>query len=158
MVRRASTSPSRCRMLTIFESLSGLRGSSASMILRMRCLIVTDETLSPYELLMPLWKKILHLEHALRRVHVLVGHDAADRRLVHADVVGDVAQHERPQVLDAVIEEVALEVDDAGRDLVDRLLPLLHRLDQPQRRAELVFHVGARLVGVLRALLSSSRR
>ena len=44
-------------MLTIFESLSGLRGSSFSMIFRMRCLIVTDDTLSPYELLMPLWKK-----------------------------------------------------------------------------------------------------
>ena len=44
-------------MLTIFESLSGLRGSSFSMIFRIRCLIVTDETLSPYELLMPLWKK-----------------------------------------------------------------------------------------------------
>src|SRR4051812_48479016 len=47
IVRRASTSPSRCRMLTIFESLSGFLGSSFSMILRMRCLIVTDETLSP---------------------------------------------------------------------------------------------------------------
>ena len=44
-------------MLTIFESLSGLRPSSASMILRIRCLIVTDEMLSPNELLMPLWKK-----------------------------------------------------------------------------------------------------
>ena len=32
-------------MLTIFESLNGLRGSSASMILRMRCLMVTDDTL-----------------------------------------------------------------------------------------------------------------
>ena len=52
-------SPSFCRMLTIFESLSGLRGSSFSMIFRIRCLIVTDETLSPYELLMPLWKKNL---------------------------------------------------------------------------------------------------
>ena len=31
-------------------------------------------------------------------------------------------------------------------DLVDRLLPLVDRLDQPQRRAELVLHVGARLV------------
>ena len=98
-------------------------------------------------------EEVLHLEHALRRVHVLVGHDAADRRLVHADVVGDVAQHQRPQVLDAVIEEVALEVDDAVGDLVDRLLPLLDRLDQPQRRAELVLHVGARLVGVVRRAL-----
>src|SRR5687768_13981612 len=93
-------------------------------------------------------EEVLHLEHALRRVHVLVRHHAADRRLVHADVVGDIAQYERTQVFDPVIEEVALEVDDAGRDLVNRLLPLLDRLDQPQRRAELVLDVGARLVGV----------
>ena len=46
MVRLASSSPSRWRIETIFESLGGLRGSSASMIFRMRCLIVTDETLS----------------------------------------------------------------------------------------------------------------
>ena len=76
-------------------------------------------------------EEVLHLEHALRRVHVLVGHHAADGRLVHADVVGDVAQHERPQVLDAVVEEVPLEIDDARGDLVDRLLALLDRLDQP---------------------------
>src|SRR5262245_35788088 len=48
-------------------------------------------------------EEILHLEHALRRVHVLVRDDTADRGLVHADVVGDVAQHQRPQILDAVI-------------------------------------------------------
>src|SRR5678815_353285 len=92
IVRRASSSPSRCRMLTIFESLSGLRGSSFSMIFRMRCLMVTEGT----------------------------------------------------QVLDAVIEEVALEVDDAVGDLVNGLLALLHRLDQPERRAELVLYVRAR--------------
>ena len=40
----------------IFESLRGLRGSSADD-LPIRCLIVTDETFSRYELLMPLWKK-----------------------------------------------------------------------------------------------------
>src|SRR5882672_7516180 len=94
-------------------------------------------------------EEVLHLEHALWRVHVLVGDDAADGGLVHADVVGDVAQHQGAEVFDAVIQEVALEVDDARRDLVDGLLPLLDRLDQPERRAELVFDVGARLVRVL---------
>src|SRR5262252_1730719 len=66
-------------------------------------------------------EEVLHLEHALGRVHVLVRDDAADRRLVHADVVGHVAQHQRPQVLDAVVQEVPLEVDDALRNLEDRL-------------------------------------
>jgi hypothetical protein len=64
---------------------------------------------------MPLWKKYFISNTPLRRVHVLVRDDAADGGFVHADVVGDVAQHERAQVLDAVIEEVALEVADAGR-------------------------------------------
>ena len=41
----------------IFESLSGRFGSSPSTIFLIRCLIVTDETCSPYELLIPLWKK-----------------------------------------------------------------------------------------------------
>ncbi len=56
-MRRASIRPSRCRIFTIFESLSGFFGSSPSMIFLMRFLIVTDDTASPYELLMPLWKK-----------------------------------------------------------------------------------------------------
>src|SRR2546430_10394153 len=36
----------------------------------------------------PAVEEILHLEHTLRRVHVLVRHHAADGRFVHADVVG----------------------------------------------------------------------
>src|SRR4029079_16606941 len=46
-------------------------------------------------------EEVLHLEHALRRVHVFVRDDAADGGFVHADVVGDVAQHARTQVRDA---------------------------------------------------------
>ena len=41
----------------IFESLMGRFESSPSMIFLIRCLIVTDDTFSPYELLIPLWKK-----------------------------------------------------------------------------------------------------
>src|SRR5689334_14480989 len=69
-------------------------------------------------------EEVLHLEHALRRVHVLVRHDTTDGGLVHADVVGHVAQDERAEMLDAVVEEIALEIDDALRDLEDRLLSL----------------------------------
>ena len=43
----------------IFESLSGRFWSSALTIFRMRSLMVTEETFSPYELLIPLWKKNL---------------------------------------------------------------------------------------------------
>src|SRR5215207_11243869 len=101
----------------------------------------------------PAVEEVLHLEHALWRVHVLVRHDAADRGFVHPDVVGHVAEHQRTEVLDPVIEEVLLEIDDAGRDLVNGLLTLLDRLDQPKRRAELVLHVSAGLVAVLGVLV-----
>src|SRR5262245_9738796 len=98
-------------------------------------------------------EEVLHLEHALRRVHVLVRDDTADRRFVHADIVGHVEEHQRPEVYDAVVETVALEIDDARRHLVNRLLPLLDRLDQPERGSELVLHVGAGFVGVLGSVL-----
>jgi len=39
---------------------------------------------------------------------------------VHADVVGDVAQYQRPQMFDAVIEKVLLKVDDALGNLENR--------------------------------------
>ena len=63
-----------------------------------------------------------------------------------ADVVGDVAQDQRPQVLDAVVEELALVAHDRVGDLVDRALALVEALDQPDRRAHLVLEV----VGALR--------
>jgi hypothetical protein len=71
---------------------------------------------------MPLWKKYFISNTPCGRVHVLVVHHAADRRFVHADVVGDVAQHQRAQVLDSLIEELALEIDDARSRPCDGLL------------------------------------
>src|SRR5688572_32538881 len=56
----------------------------------------------------------------------------------------------------SVIQKVALEVDDAVGDLVDRFLALFDRLDQPERRAELVLHVRPRFVAVVRALVERS--
>src|SRR5215469_15884184 len=78
------------------------------MIFLMRCLMVTDETLS---------------------------------------------QDERPQVLDAAIEEVLLERDDACRDLDDGLLALVDGLEEPERGSELVLDVGPRLIRRLAALV-----
>src|SRR5262245_19836137 len=83
-------------------------------------------------------EEILHREETPRRVDVFVGHDARDGRLVHADVVGDVAEHERPEVLDAVVEERPLVAHDGLGHLVDRTLPLVEALDQPDRRPHLV--------------------
>src|SRR6266542_2867988 len=56
----------------------------------------------------PAVEEVFQLEHALRRVHVLVIDDPADGGLVHADVVRDVAQYERTEIFDPVIEELPL--------------------------------------------------
>ncbi len=75
---------------------------------------------------------------------------------MHADVIGDIAQHQRTQVLDALVEKLALERDDAGRDLHDRALPLVDTLQQPQRRSELVFDVGLGLVRCVAGLVEQA--
>ena len=51
-------------------------------------------------------EEVLELVDALRGMHVLVGGHAADGRLVHPDVVGDIAQVQRLQVLHAALEEL----------------------------------------------------
>src|SRR3546814_4528770 len=50
-------------------------------------------------------EEVLQLEDATGCHDELVAGDPADGALVHADGVGDVAQHQRPQVLDTVVEE-----------------------------------------------------
>ena len=71
-------------------------------------------------------------------MNVLVGGDARDRGLVHADRLGHVAQDHRLQVSHAAVEEVALLLDDALGDLDDGLAPLLDGPDQPLGVAELL--------------------
>src|SRR5207247_9284232 len=89
-------------------------------------------------------EEVLELEGPLRRVHVLARGGAAHGRLVHADVVGDVLQHERAQEGDAAAEEVALELHDARGDHVERALPLVDRLDEPGGGPHLLLDVAAR--------------
>src|SRR3546814_13544689 len=64
-------------------------------------------------------EEVLQLEDATGCHDELVAGDPADGALVHADGVGDVAQHQRPQVLDTVVEEARLLPDALGRDLQD---------------------------------------
>ena len=51
--------------------------------------------------------------------------------LVQAERVGDLAQHQRPHRHFAVLEEMALAVDDRLRHAQDGVEALLHVLDQP---------------------------
>ena len=61
-----------------------------------------------------------------------------DGRLVHADRFGDVAEDHRLQEADALLEELALLLDDALGDADDRLATLLDRANEPLRVAELL--------------------
>ena len=63
---------------------------------------------------------------------------------MHADVVGDVLQHERAQERHAALQEVTLELHDARGDHVERALPLVDRLDEPGGGPHLLLDVAAR--------------
>ena len=77
----------------------------------------------------PTVEKIFHFEHTLRCVHVFVVNDSTHGRLVHSDVIGDITKDQWTQMLDTLVEELTLEVDNARRHLLDRLLTLVDRLD-----------------------------
>ena len=111
-------------MLTIFESLSGLRGSSFSMIFRMRSLDRTDENTLAVELLMPLWKKYF-ISNTPWGVCMYCCSRPGDGRIVHAMSLATSRTHQRAAVFNPLTRGTRAESDDAGRDLVDRLLPLI---------------------------------
>jgi hypothetical protein len=66
---------------------------------------------------------------------------------VHVDDLGHLAQRQRLEVLHALLEELALPVDDVVHHLEHRLPALLDRLDHPVRGVEL---------GEMNSLLSPS--
>jgi hypothetical protein len=90
-------------------------------------------------------EKIFEFENAARRGHVLLGGHARDGRFVQAELVGDLAQRQRPHRHLAVLEELALAVDDRLRDALDRVEALLHVLDQPLGLLQLAGEAGAAL-------------
>ena len=55
---------------------------------------------------------------------------------MHADRIGDVAQNERSQRLDAAPEKGVLLADDLRRDFEDGGRSLVQRFDQPIRRMQ----------------------
>ena len=101
-------------------------------------------------------EEVLHLEHPLRGVHVLVVDHAADRRFVHPDVCRHISEHQRAKIFDASLKEFGLERDDASGHFVDGLLPLIDRLDEPERRPKLFFHIRPRLVVALFLLVQET--
>ena len=132
-VRRAMVRPCPCSAWAISWSESAAATSSASTMSLIIFFTDTDDTIDPLIGHDAAVEEVLELEQALRGLHVLVRGDAADGRLVHVDVVADVAQRERAQEGQALVEEVALEVHEALGHAPQRALALLHALDQPHR-------------------------
>ena len=78
-------------------------------------------------------EEVLELEGAERRRHVLGGRHARDRRLVQAELVGDLAQDERLHRDRTVREEALLTLDDRLRDALDGVEALQDVLHEPAR-------------------------
>src|SRR3982074_31701 len=75
-------------------------------------------------------EEVSQLEHALRRVGVLVGYGTTDGRRMHADFFGYLLDHHGFQLVDAALEKILLAGHDDVTDFGDGLLALLNILDE----------------------------
>ena len=74
---------------------------------------------------------VIEADHALAgQEHVLVGRGTADGRLVQSHVIGHFGACQRLEVADAVIQEVALHLDDAFGDQADGVPTFLDEADE----------------------------
>lgn len=87
-------------------------------------------------------EEVFHLEGAARGLHVFAIDGAADRGFVDANDVGDLGHGEGAELGDAVVEEVALGMDDFGSDVEDGLLALVDAFDEEHAGADFVADVG----------------
>src|SRR5690606_383954 len=72
-------------------------------------------------------EEVLQLERSAVAVEIFVAGDAADRALVHVDLLGNRAQGQRPELRDAVAEETVLCLGDRRRDLENGPRALVER-------------------------------
>src|SRR5688572_1696879 len=86
-------------------------------------------------------EKKLKLEQSLGGVNVFIGRRPADGRFVHMNIFGDVTQHHRPQLANAMVEKIQLEFKNTLSHAVKRLLALLNAFDQPSGGAHLFLEI-----------------
>ena len=91
---------------------------------------LTREGLTPVRATDARVEEVFELKDALGRMNILVRRNAADRRLVHLDIVCDITKVQGLEMSDTVLEEVALILDDRLHHLVDRALTLVNRFVQ----------------------------
>ena len=103
-------------------------------------------------------EKVLQGEGSMRGRDVFLRGGAADGALVQAGRLGDVAQHERPQMLGTAFEEGKLAGEDRLDDAQHRARALVERLGEPVRRlhplAQIVLGIAVqRVPGELRMIV-----
>ncbi len=109
-----------------------LAGSSASISVWIWALTASAETTpSPSAEATPEVKKYLSSNVPRSQLRYLFEVTRLTVDFVHLDRIGHRAQGQRAQFRNAAAEEAFLLLHDFGRDLEDRLLPLVERLDQP---------------------------
>src|SRR5579884_3661705 len=77
-------------------------------------------------------------KYALRSMGKLVCNGTADGRRVDADFFRNVLDHHRLEIVDSLIEEIALPANDSLANLDDDVLPLLDILQKLNRRFEAI--------------------
>ena len=82
-------------------------------------------------------EEVFQFEDAAGRVHEFQGGDARHRRFMQPQRFGDLAQYQGPHRDFAVLQEVALAVNDGLRHAQYGFEALLHVLDQPLRFLQL---------------------
>ena len=87
-------------------------------------------------------EEVFQFENAARRGHVFLAGHARHRRFVQAEDVGDFTQDQWPHGDFAMLEELALAVDNGLRDAMDGIEALLDVLDQPTSLLQLGGHVA----------------
>jgi len=74
---------------------------------------------------------MLHFKNTVLGLNILTIGNAGNRRLAHADLVGDILQRKRNQILLPAEEKVALKLDDRPGNTQKGLVPLMDAVDEP---------------------------
>src|SRR4030095_4425775 len=92
------------------------------------------------------------LDHTLRCVSILSINHARDGGKMHPDILGDVLEHHRLDVLNSLVQKITLTLDDALDNSIDRLPAVLDVAEQVDRRADLLLDEILRLLRRVRLI------
>src|SRR3989339_1896331 len=77
-------------------------------------------------------EEVFQLKGALGGVHVLVAGHPADRRFVHAEILGHISEDKGLEKGDAFFKKIVLKLEQRFHHPVDGALPLMDAFYQPK--------------------------